>query len=246
MSFRRFRFYFWIGLSLALIAGCEKYQEESYHISSLDDQSCDKLHATFRIDTVWSADSSSIARLDTLPVGDTVKSVAYSQFSEWFMLIDTIRDSTQTPPKDSIWIHYSVTQDSLRYNLPLVWDSIFNCGEKRDSVAYYFPNALITAGQASFINLSRFNDSTYLLLNVLTEANYVIYASNYLTVALIGEDGEVYGSDREAIELETIFECPVVRSRYEFILKPQKYLISLMRHDKTVGYQFYILLQQEQ
>ena len=83
------------------------------------------------------------------------------------------------------------------------------------------------------ISLSDDFDVTYAVLNS-DGGEVVFFFTDYISMSVYGEDGKLIPMKDNAIPLETVQECPEMKTRLVYTLPGKKNLLQFVRGDQTV------------
>ncbi len=208
-------------LLIGLMAGCSQYEDKTFSLNDIDEQGCQSLSGSIRVDTTWQ--DTTIVSMDSVIIVDTILFAEYDRFS-------------------TAW-----TADSLFQNIPQFIDSLtgWDTRELSASLGERRKKAVIDENTSQFFNLNSSGmDTSYTLIDYSnrSETELVIYLDDYLEARLFHDTGEECARTMDQMDLETYAYCRQIKTRIAFTTGSGRFLMQLIRTDKTVNRKFFMTL----
>ncbi|OYD14118.1 hypothetical protein CH333_08950 [candidate division WOR-3 bacterium JGI_Cruoil_03_44_89] len=142
------------------------------------------------------------------------------------LLLDSLSDTIST----SLLTNFDTTWvvDTVIYNsIPEILDSLET------------NNIMITPGVSYTIVTPEDMDTNYIFYQDSLiggdGVNVVFYFNDYLSINLVGENGTVIDEKSKAIPLETVYDCPELKTRIVYKLVEEGYLVELVKINQTLS-----------
>ncbi|MBP7461195.1 MAG: hypothetical protein KBA26_07885 [Candidatus Delongbacteria bacterium] len=220
-----------LGLTVMVLiiamALCSKYDDKEYSISALDEACCQEFRNAVRYDTTWNADSTAFTKIDTVIISvDTVSSIP-SQLYCWVR-----QDTVNGFPVDV----YDTS--AVSSNFQAMMDSLNM--EK-------FQSSKITLDKPSiYLTTPSLYKSSYLNLICTGSSNYLLIFNDYININIYKSDGQIVKLSRNNIDMETFVGCRSIKTRLEYSLDAGRYMLEIVRDDKTLKSNMLLVIKQNQ
>ncbi len=146
------------------------------------------------------------------------------------LLQDSMSDTILTSPLtnfDSSWVDSTIYE-----NVEKILDSLEANG------------IIVTDSDTSFTIITPKNiDTSYTYF--LTQSDEVVFFfDDFVNMNIIGLNGTVLGAESKAIPLETVYDCPEIRTRLIYRLPGSRNLVQIIKTDQTMGPTFRLVILQ--